>query len=112
MTNLQFYAVSIRASTREATFVLERDLREPRVSIRASTREATVEAGALRIGEVFQSAPPRGRRPAIPAASRSLARGFNPRLHAGGDPHPRIDVGGGLGFNPRLHAGGDLRATT
>src|SRR3972149_355250 len=42
------------------------------------------------------------------AACAGDLRGFNPRLHMGGDPihgGMRIFI---LGFNPRLHMGGDL----
>ena len=123
--------VSIRASTREATR-LRHDASDPEgVSIRASTREATGRARRSRRRHAgFQSAPPRGRRPprrrspcpasvvSIRASTREATggnglrafpvRGFNPRLHAGGDPTYPVRKSSGTGFNPRLHAGGDF----
>jgi len=102
--------VSIHASTREATGtikVFETDW--VRVSIHASTREAT-----------WRRLQP-----------SNLGHGFNPRLHAGGDPRLLARLVGLTGvsihastreatdkvacssdiadccFNPRLHAGGD-----
>ena len=103
-------------------------MRVLRVSIRASTREATARGVATWARAVFQSAPPRGRRPRG-RVRRGRGRGFNPRLHAGGDlPRPLGDDPQGVSirastreatgargtpgppprrFNPRLHAGGD-----
>ena len=56
---------------------------------------------------LFQSAPPRGRRPSRSFTPPSSRR-FNPRLHAGGDRARSPGRGSRAGFNPRLHAGGDL----
>jgi len=124
------------------------------VSIHASTREATLLSAFLLMslacfnprlhagGDLpddwqinvsdllFQSTPPRGRRPtearwtysrylrfnprlhaggdlAIPSASCASLSCFNPRLHAGGDYWQFVPLMPPCGFNPRLHAGGD-----
>jgi len=100
--------VSIRASAWEAT-------PRPRVppgwlpvSIRASAWEATREAAADQAAGEFQSAPPRGRRPARRRRIKRL-ESFNPRLRVGGDSATRRRAGGAQGFNPRLRVGGDAR---
>ena len=77
-------AVSIRASTREATSQHAVGSLPATVSIRASTREATVVHFHCVSSLMFQSAPPRGRRRGAPGRRRLRCR-FNPRLHAGGD---------------------------
>ena len=103
--------VSIHASAREATDEPpEAGIARLRVSIHASAREATAGATSsatsascfnprLRAGGdpgrraepgrrswMFQSTPPRGRRPDSSARPLCPRRGFNPRLRAGGDP--------------------------
>ena len=55
------------------------------VSIHASAREATASVASSAVsGDVFQSTPPRGRRP-CQRLRLSPFRCFNPRLRAGGD---------------------------
>jgi len=54
----------------------------------------------------FQSTPPRGRRPTT-TRSPSARAGFNPRLRAGGDVRLVFCVVFVVCFNPRLRAGGD-----
>ena len=99
------------------------------VSIHASTREATSRRSRMSRRRVFQSTPPRGRRPdtvvpvlevigfqSTPPRGRrryavivfQVGVGFNPRLHAGGDCITIIPSRYCVRFNPRLHAGGDL----
>ena len=79
-------AISIHASTREAT---ARDARKPssiNISIHASTREATACQAVRHVpSEGFQSTPPRGRR-RVGFRHRRSRTYFNPRLHEGGDP--------------------------
>ncbi|HHV05625.1 MAG TPA: hypothetical protein GXX60_03765 [Anaerolineaceae bacterium] len=104
------------------------------VSIHASTREATLLSAFLLMslacfnprlhagGDLpddwqinvsdllFQSTPPRGRRPTEARWTYSRYLRFNPRLHAGGDlAIPSASCASLSCFNPRLHAGGDLR---
>ncbi|HHV05632.1 MAG TPA: hypothetical protein GXX60_03805 [Anaerolineaceae bacterium] len=77
--------VSIHASTREATNTEQYAGNFAKVSIHASTREATERLRAV----------------------MDYCGGFNPRLHAGGDPVLSPTRLSRHCFNPRLHAGGD-----
>ena len=57
--------------------------------------------------DLFQSTPPRGRRPGLQIKTIRVT-GFNPRLREGGD---KVSVSVetiGDGFNPRLREGGDI----
>ena len=57
---------------------------------------------------MFQSTPPRGRRPAnLPASNPAYC--FNPRLREGGDIRKVVPVYNRRSFNPRLREGGDQR---
>ena len=56
---------------------------------------------------LFQSTPPRGRRPRSVTKSGHFCLSFNPRLRVGGDRHRRRHHSRGDGFNPRLRVGGD-----
>ena len=76
------------------------------VSIHASTWEATVCPYSRSHDFVFQSTPPRGRRPTIEVCA-ILSGSFNPRLHVGGDTATRGRSWLARSFNPRLHVGGD-----
>ncbi len=81
---IQDVPVSIHASAREATAGMSENFGTTGVSIHASAREATENYGNLENAILFQSTPPRGRRPptGLPCG---LSGGFNPRLREGGD---------------------------
>jgi len=65
LENIKYILVSIHASTREATTNVLKTLPTRRVSIHASTREATYTMLDAIASEMFQSTPPRGRRPSV-----------------------------------------------
>ena len=76
--------VSIHASAWEATPPCRRSSRTFRVSIHASAWEATLPTRFPFSSTLFQSTPPRGRRPKQSFRLQLKTR-FNPRLRVGGD---------------------------
>ena len=120
--------VSIHASTWEATVTVSLWHVVLIVSIHASTWEATSAVSLRALTPPFQSTPPRGRRPSSsasvivdtlfqstpprgrrhqPRLQGDRTRGFNPRLHVGGDVPLETGTAPSACFNPRLHVGGD-----
>ena len=77
------------------------------VSIHASAKEATGYTVEAAKEIMFQSTPPRRRRPMPFDFFESRKRSFNPRLREGGDFLLSSSVYHLHGFNPRLREGGD-----
>ena len=101
-------SVSIRAPTRGATRRERRLGLRHLVSIRAPTRGATAQNAYRIMMHQFQSARPRGARPAGAGRRHAHASGFNPRAHAGRDTCRRRRCRRHASFNPRAHAGRDV----
>ncbi len=78
-----------------------------RVSIHASTREATRARRTRGDGCMFQSTPPRGRRRQWPQAEH-VVEAFQSTPPRGRRPPRGMRDSRIRGFNPRLHEGGDL----
>ena len=81
------------------------------VSIHASAREATSGEWISTRLSMFQSTPPRGRRPCKWLYSHHRL-GFNPRLREGGDHTDRPNGAYLRSFNPRLREGGDVECVS
>ena len=77
------------------------------ISIHASAKEATKVRAILGLDKIFQSTPPRRRRPRKRPTARKKPRNFNPRLREGGDDTVCCTVETPTDFNPRLREGGD-----
>ncbi len=85
--------VSIHASAWEATPESVSGQSIQRVSIHASAWEATnrITVGIFLLF-LFQSTPPRGRRPGVIEAFFKIFKSFNPRLRVGGDTVPVVSA--------------------
>ena len=79
------FTISIHASAKEATRLGFKRISQYNISIHASAKEATFMIDTSIPTSVFQSTPPRRRRPVMAVVKVKQQHNFNPRLREGGD---------------------------